>query len=97
MNHQPFLEQPYQQQLEMCTTSLDKSLLSTNASTINESHHNISIPDDRPISNEILEEQFEEEPVYTDTYLCCCKRLLKNCLFGLVVDSFNSGILSDDV
>jgi len=97
MNHEPFLQQPHQHQLEMCSTSLDKSLLSTNPSSVHDAAYSISIPDDRTHNDIMPEEHFEEEQPYTDTYLCCLKRLLYNCLLGLVIDSFNSGILSDDV
>jgi len=105
MNHQPFLDQPLQH-FEMCTTSLDKTLLNTTASSsqgeyisppinIEPGHYdqNRNVLDN---SLDISQGQMEPEPEYVDTYCCCLKRLFINCFMGLIVESFNSGILSDE-
>jgi len=105
MNHQPFLDQPLQH-FEMCSTSLDKSLLNTTASSSHGEYIsppiNLQPPqyenNNSPLNHsmDLSQGPMEPEPEYTDTYCCCLKRLVVNCFMGLIVESFNSGILSDE-
>ena len=72
---------------------LERTLLNTNDTSM--SQPNSPMPN-FDISVQVSNPEQNQEYRYTDTFCCCFKRLIQNCFIGLIIDSFNSGLLSDD-